>query len=132
MIYRIVIGQQKANLRPSGTKVQKANAKKRSDPATGRELPSSVYFRPPEPAVEVVRSASVDSNSTNATTAMTVRSDGTPKRHYVCGIVSHSTKCISPGHPAIFTKVSYYLDWIMKTMKDTTYEEDAKVGECLT
>ncbi|KAK2585023.1 hypothetical protein KPH14_008548 [Odynerus spinipes] len=32
--------------------------------------------------------------------------------HYVAGIISHGEGCARPGKPGIYTKVSYFVDWV--------------------
>ena len=36
------------------------------------------------------------------------------------GIVSESLQCGNPAYPDVFTKTSYYVDWIMETMASYT------------
>lgn len=31
---------------------------------------------------------------------------------YIIGVVSYGTRCDKLNHPGVYTKVSYYMDWI--------------------
>jgi len=38
-------------------------------------------------------------------------------QYYLMGIVSYGPKiCGEPGHPGVYMRVSYYIDWIVKQL----------------
>lgn len=36
--------------------------------------------------------------------------------HYLIGITSYGFKCAEPNRPAVYTRVTYFVDWIIEKM----------------
>ena len=47
------------------------------------------------------------------------------------GIVSWGEGCAAPGYPGIYTRITYYIDWIKRNMGGTIPHDGMKDFDCL-
>ena len=52
-------------------------------------------------------------------------------KYVLAGIVSYGVECAKPNYPGIYTRVSYYLDWIWTQSYDT-YSKDFDLSRAFT
>ena len=53
------------------------------------------------------------------------------RKYVLAGIVSYGVECAKPNYPGIYTRVSYYLDWI-RTQSNETYSKDIDFSKAFT
>ena len=38
------------------------------------------------------------------------------KKYYVVGLVSFGVRCATPGFPGVYSRVSFFVDWILRNI----------------